>query len=139
MNPQPPRYKLGTLTIELSPYIWCPQEESNFYRRLRRSLFYPLNYGDRALYLRSCTALYYPLGVGINGVRRIYSNNLRLSFTFVSSFLVDRYLSETHADPTYIQIVIMFKWCEVRGSNPYNWCHKPVSYHWTNLTIWQGL
>lgn len=25
---------------------WCPQEDSNLYRRLRKPVFYPLNYGD---------------------------------------------------------------------------------------------
>lgn len=56
-----------------------------------------------ALYLRSCTALYYPLGVGINGAGRIYNHNLvRLSSTFVSYFPVDKYLAETQVDPTYM-------------------------------------
>ena len=26
--------------------MMCPQEESNFYRKIRNLTFYPLNYGD---------------------------------------------------------------------------------------------
>lgn len=29
-----------------SPFVWSPEQESNLYLRLRRSLFYPLNYRE---------------------------------------------------------------------------------------------